>query len=254
MLTEVAVTRYITPLREGGSLPGLVEADDLGTYVMKFTGAGQGRKTLVAEVVCGELAHAARPARARSGDGRPRPGAGARRTGPGSAGAAQVEWRTEPRDGLPLRCDRLRLPRLRSESRGGRADRLVRRAGQQRRPLLAQPQSADVARRPVAHRPRRHHDLAPPLARSGGLRRQAVRRLRPRARALRPRHRLRGGRAGALGDRGPAGRGDRRDSRRVAGRRTRLRLAGRPPACLRAAAPGTRHRDRGAHQGHRGGK
>ena len=56
MLKEVIATRYITPLREGGSLPGLVEADDLGTYVMKFTGAGQGRKTLVAEVVCGELA------------------------------------------------------------------------------------------------------------------------------------------------------------------------------------------------------
>jgi hypothetical protein len=56
MLKEVIATRYITPLREGGSLPGLVEADDLGTYVLKFTGAGQGRKTLVAEVVCGELA------------------------------------------------------------------------------------------------------------------------------------------------------------------------------------------------------
>ncbi|MFF6780756.1 HipA family kinase [Streptomyces sp. NPDC012510] len=56
MLREVAATRYIAPLREGGSLPGLVEADDLGTYVLKFTGAGQGRKTLVAEVVCGELA------------------------------------------------------------------------------------------------------------------------------------------------------------------------------------------------------
>ncbi|MEU6948502.1 HipA family kinase [Streptomyces sp. NPDC046316] len=56
MLTEVTATRYITPLREGGSLPGIVEADDLGTYVMKFTGAGQGRKTLVAEVVCGQLA------------------------------------------------------------------------------------------------------------------------------------------------------------------------------------------------------
>ncbi|MFD7405923.1 HipA family kinase [Streptomyces sp. NPDC059866] len=56
MLKEVIATRYITPLREGGSLPGLVEADDLGMYVMKFTGAGQGRKTLVAEVVCGELA------------------------------------------------------------------------------------------------------------------------------------------------------------------------------------------------------
>ncbi|MFE4669230.1 HipA family kinase [Streptomyces sp. NPDC056716] len=56
MLKEVTATRYITPLREGGSLPGLVEADDLGTYVLKFRGAGQGRKTLVAEVVCGELA------------------------------------------------------------------------------------------------------------------------------------------------------------------------------------------------------
>ncbi|MFE9097489.1 HipA family kinase [Streptomyces sp. NPDC007264] len=56
MLKEVFATRYITPLREGGSLPGLVEADDLGLYVMKFTGAGQGRKTLVAEVVCGGLA------------------------------------------------------------------------------------------------------------------------------------------------------------------------------------------------------
>jgi hypothetical protein len=56
LLKEVIATRYITPLREGGSLPGLVEGDDLRTYVMKFTGAGQGRKTLVAEVVCGELA------------------------------------------------------------------------------------------------------------------------------------------------------------------------------------------------------
>lgn len=55
MLPEVIATRYVTPLREGGSLPGIVEADDLGTYVMKFTGAGQGRKTLVAEVVCGQL-------------------------------------------------------------------------------------------------------------------------------------------------------------------------------------------------------
>ncbi|GAA1929133.1 hypothetical protein GCM10009716_41040 [Streptomyces sodiiphilus] len=56
MLRETVATRYITPLREGGSLPGLVEAGDLGTYVMKFTGAGQGRKSLVAEVICGGLA------------------------------------------------------------------------------------------------------------------------------------------------------------------------------------------------------
>ncbi len=56
MLKELTATRFITPLREGGSLPGLVEADDRATYVMKFTGAAQGRKTLVAEVVCGGLA------------------------------------------------------------------------------------------------------------------------------------------------------------------------------------------------------
>ncbi|GHE30352.1 MULTISPECIES: HipA family kinase [Streptomyces] len=56
MLKEVTATRYITPLREGGSLPGLIEADDLTAYVVKFSGAGQGRKTLVAEVVCGTLA------------------------------------------------------------------------------------------------------------------------------------------------------------------------------------------------------
>ena len=46
------------PLREGGSLPGLVEADDDGLYVLKFRGAGQGVKALVAEVVAGELARA----------------------------------------------------------------------------------------------------------------------------------------------------------------------------------------------------
>lgn len=48
--------RYVTPLREGGSMPGVVEADDLGTYVMKFRSAGQGVKVLVAEVVVGEIA------------------------------------------------------------------------------------------------------------------------------------------------------------------------------------------------------
>ena len=57
-LRRIAATRYVTPLREGGSLPALVEADDDGLYVLKFTGAGQGRKALVAEVVAGELARA----------------------------------------------------------------------------------------------------------------------------------------------------------------------------------------------------
>jgi hypothetical protein len=56
VIPRVAVTRYVTPLREGGSLPGIVEADDLGTYVCKFRGAGQGVRVLVAEVVVAELA------------------------------------------------------------------------------------------------------------------------------------------------------------------------------------------------------
>jgi hypothetical protein len=54
----VAACRYVTPLREGGSLPAIVEGDDLGTYVLKFRGAGQGEKVLLAELVCGELARA----------------------------------------------------------------------------------------------------------------------------------------------------------------------------------------------------
>jgi hypothetical protein len=55
VLPTVTAQRYVTPLREGGSLPGIVEANDLGTYVVKFRGAGQGRKTLVAEIIAGEL-------------------------------------------------------------------------------------------------------------------------------------------------------------------------------------------------------
>lgn len=58
MLRTVTATRYVTPLREGGSMPAIVEADDLGLYVLKFRGAGQGALALVAEVVSGALAHA----------------------------------------------------------------------------------------------------------------------------------------------------------------------------------------------------
>src|SRR5512146_2461131 len=54
----VTVTRYVTPLREGGSLPAIVEADDFGTYVLKFRGAGQGTKVLVAELLAGEIGRA----------------------------------------------------------------------------------------------------------------------------------------------------------------------------------------------------
>jgi hypothetical protein len=58
-LRTVTATRYVTPLREGGSLPAIVEADDDGLYVLKFRGAGQGAKALIAELVAGEIARAA---------------------------------------------------------------------------------------------------------------------------------------------------------------------------------------------------
>ncbi len=58
MIRTVTATRYVTPLREGGSLPAIVEADDDGLYVLKFRGAGQGPKVLIAELLCGELARA----------------------------------------------------------------------------------------------------------------------------------------------------------------------------------------------------
>jgi len=58
-LRTVTATRYVTPLREGGSLPAIIEADDDGMYVLKFRGAGQGPKALIAELVAGEIARAA---------------------------------------------------------------------------------------------------------------------------------------------------------------------------------------------------
>jgi len=58
MLRTVCATRYVTPLREGGSLPAIVEADDLGMYVLKFRGAGQGPLALVAELIAGEIGRA----------------------------------------------------------------------------------------------------------------------------------------------------------------------------------------------------
>ncbi|HLO34458.1 MAG TPA: HipA family kinase, partial [Candidatus Deferrimicrobium sp.] len=57
-MRSVRATRYVTAFREGGSLPGLVEADDDGLYVVKFRGAGQGPRVLVAEWLAGEIARA----------------------------------------------------------------------------------------------------------------------------------------------------------------------------------------------------
>jgi len=57
-LRKVSAVRYVTPLREGGSLPAIIEADDDGIYVLKFKGAGQGTKALIAELISGEIARA----------------------------------------------------------------------------------------------------------------------------------------------------------------------------------------------------
>src|SRR5580698_9439853 len=54
-IRTVAASRYVTPLREGGSLPAIIEADDDGMYVLKFRGAGQGSKALIAELLAGEI-------------------------------------------------------------------------------------------------------------------------------------------------------------------------------------------------------
>lgn len=58
MLRTIRATRYVLPLREGGSLPAIVEADDLGLYVVKFRGAGQGILSLIAEIIAGEIGRA----------------------------------------------------------------------------------------------------------------------------------------------------------------------------------------------------
>ncbi|HEY1549480.1 MAG TPA: HipA family kinase [Kofleriaceae bacterium] len=57
-MKSVRATRYLTPLREGGSVPAIIEADDCGTYVVKFRGAAQGARALIAEVIAGELGRA----------------------------------------------------------------------------------------------------------------------------------------------------------------------------------------------------
>ena len=168
-LRRVTATRYVTPLREGGSLPGLVEADDLGTYVAKFTGAGQGPKALVAEVVAGEIAAAPRAAGARARRPRRRPRHRPRGARLGGPGAARPQRRAQPRHGLPPRRPRVRPRRAPGRRARGVAGAVVRRVRRERRPLLAQPQPAALAPRDVADRPRRLPVL-PPLLGPGSRR------------------------------------------------------------------------------------
>ena len=150
LIPTVSVTRYVTPLREGGSLPGIVEADDLGTYVCKFRGAGQGVRVLVAEVIVAGLAEriGLRTPRLVALDLDPE--------------IARYEADEEVQDllnaspGLNLGADFLpgsfgfdgaRAARAGAQRRPGPGAVAGRLRGQ-RRPLLAQPQPAALARQP----------------------------------------------------------------------------------------------------------
>ena len=102
-LRRVTATRYVTPLREGGSLPGLVEADDDGLYVVKFRGAGQGPRALVAEWLAGEHRPAlGLPVPDLVAD-RGRPGARRCRARRGAPGPRPPQRRAEPGPRLPAR-------------------------------------------------------------------------------------------------------------------------------------------------------
>ena len=195
-LRTVVATRYVTPLREGGSLPAIVEADDDGLYVLKFRGAGQGAKALVAELVAGEIGARARPAGARDRPRRPRPGPRPHRAGSGDPGPDQGERRAQSRARLPARRGHVRSGRRAAGCRARVVDRLVRRLRDQRRPHGAQHQHADVAPPPAAHRPRRGALLPPRRRRLSRAQRRPVSDDQgPRAAA--PRRRAAGGRCAA---------------------------------------------------------
>ena len=163
MLPEVTAVRYVTPLKEGGSLPGIVEADDDGTYVLKFRGAGQGLKVLVAEVIVAGIARLIDV---------PVPDLAVVDL---DARIARYEADEEVQDlltasvGTNLGVDYLpgslgydgSRPAV---SRPRRADHLARRVDGQCRPHVVQPQPARLARPHVGHRPRGGALLPPLLA------------------------------------------------------------------------------------------
>ena len=207
-LRTVRVTRYVTPLREGGSLPAIVEADDDGLYVLKFRGAGQGAGALIAELVSGEIARAL---------GLPVPELVFAELDPDLA-------RTEPdpeihaliraSGGLNLALDYLpgsvMFDPVVAEAvvRPGVAHRLVRRLRLERRSDGAQHQHADVAPPSVPHRPRRLTVL-PPLARGGRRSRAGVRPVRAHQGTRAPACRQAGRRGRRDDDGGADRRGDR---------------------------------------------
>ena len=137
-LGSVVATRYVTPLREGGSLPGLVEADDDGLYVAKFRGAGQGLRALVAEVIAGELARRLGLLVPELVD-RDRPGARGGRTGPGDPGADHRQRRIQSGRRLPAGRAAYTPAGAGRLIHSSRRHRVARRADDERRPHPANP-------------------------------------------------------------------------------------------------------------------
>ena len=156
MLRTVTATRYVTPLREGGSVPALVEADDDGLYVVKLLGAGHGRKALVAELLAGEIGAAPRAARARTSCSWSSTARSPRRSR-----TARSSDLLERSAGTNFGLDFLPGALAFAPRSGPRPDpelaadsRLARRVHDQRGPHAAQPQPARLAPAPAPDRPR----------------------------------------------------------------------------------------------------
>ena len=154
MIRTVSATRYVTPLRQGGSLPALVEADDESLYVLKFTGAGQGPKALIAELVAGEIGRAL-------GLRVPElvfivldPGFGADEPDSEIRGLLAASTGPEPGAALPAPLVRVQ-PAVEAAARRSRGvrHRLVRRLCDQRGSLAAQYQHAVAPETALADRP-----------------------------------------------------------------------------------------------------
>ena len=142
-LRAVAATRYVMPLREGGSLPGLLEADDDGLYVTKFRGAGQGVLALVAEVIVGELARALGFHVPELVTVEIDPALAAAEPDPEIQDLIAASAGHEPRRRLSSGRARLLAGRsLGSGARAGCRHRLARRARDERRPHGAEPEPA----------------------------------------------------------------------------------------------------------------
>ena len=139
-----ARTRYVTPLREGGSLPGLIEADDDGLYVVKFRGAGQGVSALVAEVIVGELARALGLLVPELVTVELDPALGAAEPDPEIQELIVASAGLEPRRRLPARARSPYVPggAFTPDPELAADDRVARRADDERRPHAAQPEPA----------------------------------------------------------------------------------------------------------------